>query len=202
MRPRSPTPCSESAKVHKELKVGDLSHDTRITLAHPAQEVDWESCTNLLTDYGLTLPTEAQWEYACRAGTTGAWSVDPEHFVEFANVADAAGKRAGMRWQFEPWDDGYVTTAPVGSFRANPFGLFDIHGNVWEWCQDPYGHYFAPVGHGDGRRAYGNGSEDRVLRGGGFMDPARSATSYHRRHHVPTFRLESVGLRAARQLAR
>jgi formylglycine-generating enzyme required for sulfatase activity len=183
-----------------EMKVGELAHGRPITLAHPVQQVDWRSCTELLAAHGLVLPTEAQWEYACRAGTEGAWSVDIGRFVEFANVADAAGKRAGMRWNFDPWDDGHIVTAPVGSYRPNPLGLHDMYGNVWEWCQDPYGDYSAPVAAGDGHRLYGNGSGDRILRGGGFADPSAIGTSYHRRHPVWTFRTEFVGLRAARRL--
>jgi formylglycine-generating enzyme required for sulfatase activity len=75
-----------------------------------------------------------------------------------------------------------------------------MYGNVWEWCLDPYGDYAAPVAAGDGHRSYGNGSGDRIVRGGGFADPSAIGTSYHRRHPVWTFRTEFVGLRAARCL--
>lgn len=92
------------------------------------------------------LPTEAEWEYACRAGTeTMYWMGDRTSLLaDVANVPDQSLARSyresGQRLDYEvlETDDGFAGTAPVGSFRANPFGLYDVHGNVWEWCQDSY----------------------------------------------------------------
>ncbi len=87
-----------------------------------------------------SLPTEAQWEYACRAGTTTAWysGEDPSALQHVANLADAAFKRefAATQRRTLAWDDGYEFTAPVGKFRPNAFGLYDMHGNVGEYCRD------------------------------------------------------------------
>jgi formylglycine-generating enzyme required for sulfatase activity len=91
------------------------------------------------------LPTEAQWEYACRAGTKSRfwWGSSEEEAGRYANVPDAAGQRA-WRKQLGPsfkTDDGYVAAAPVATYRSNPWGLFDMLGNVSEWCNEWYGYY-------------------------------------------------------------
>ncbi len=85
------------------------------------------------------LPTEAEWEYFCRAGTTTrfAWGDALAESQFYANVWDARTKTefAGL-WESFPGDDGHRVSAPVGSYRPNPWGLYDVHGNVWEWCAD------------------------------------------------------------------
>ncbi len=91
----------------------------------------------------VRLPSEAQWEYACRAGTVTLypWGVQPEDGKGWCNAADVS---AGMKFPglttFN-WDDGYVFTSPVGKFKANAMGLYDMTGNAWQWCSDWYGSY-------------------------------------------------------------
>ena len=115
---------------------------------HPVVNVSWNDavafCKWLSKKEGKTyrLPTEAEWEYACRAGTTTRYSSgdDPETLAEAGNVADATFKEKFPKGGYTiKASDGYVYTAPVGKFKPNAFGLYDMHGNAWQWCSDWYG---------------------------------------------------------------
>ena len=120
--------------------------------SHPVVLVSWNDaqafCNWRTKEEGVRyrLPTEAEWEYAARAGTnTRYWTgSDPESMSNAANGPDATYReheqRRGSRLSYTTlrYRDGFVDTAPVASFRPNPFGLYDIHGNVWEWCADSY----------------------------------------------------------------
>jgi formylglycine-generating enzyme required for sulfatase activity len=128
------------------------------------------------------LPTEAEWEYACRAGSNKPWSYVENgwHLQFLGNTADTA-----MRARFPsygvtaPWNDGFAFTAPVGSFAPNPFGLYDMHGNVYELCQDWFSlNGYAPdavvdpQGPPSGKR--------RIKRGGSFAHEYTSSRSASR----------------------
>lgn len=106
---------------------------------HPVESVSWQEATELLRTHGLELPSEWQWEHACRAGTDTQywWGDRPEDAYGVENVLDPAAQsflNAGSRSGF---DDGYTVHAPVGSFKPNAFGFFDMLGNVGELCRNP-----------------------------------------------------------------
>ncbi|MBL8727647.1 MAG: SUMF1/EgtB/PvdO family nonheme iron enzyme, partial [Planctomycetes bacterium] len=168
---------------------------------HPADSMDWEMANRCLEQHGLVLPTEAQWEYGCRAGTTTTYWSGPEakDLQGCANVHDqTSGKRQPGRGIPAPITDGFTAIAPVGSFRANAFGLYDVHGNVWEWCRDWYGDYVAEVRNGDGYRLVGSSSGDRVRRGGSYFHVPSSARSASRDTSAPSIRSANLGCRPAR----
>ncbi len=129
----------------------------------------------------LTFPTEAQWEYLCRAGTTTAWTMgaNKSDLVRFAKLGSAECPKdwIGVPGITEPWLDGFGNeTSAVGTFESNAFGLFDVHGNLSEWCRDFYWSYDTPTEKGTGLRAGDSG--ERQARGGnygGAADAARSA---------------------------
>jgi formylglycine-generating enzyme required for sulfatase activity len=103
---------------------------------------DWLSAKDAPRHYRL--PTEAEWEWACRAGTTTAWSWgdDAAGVTRFANVADRSDLAANPKWSVFPIDDdGFHGSAPVASFFPNPWGLYDMVGNVGEWVEDGYAPY-------------------------------------------------------------
>ena len=111
---------------------------------HPVVNVSWNDavafCTWLSKKSGRTviLPTEAQFEYANRAGTSTAyqWGDDPDDGKGWCNAADQTAKKQFPDWPVFNWDDGYTFTSPVGKFKPNGFGLYDMHGNAWQWCAD------------------------------------------------------------------
>jgi len=119
----------------------------------PVEQVSWNDCVRFCESSGLRLPTEAEWEYACRAGTTTAYS--------FGDTITEKQARFGS-------GDGPVA---CGSFPANPWGFHDMHGNVWEWVEDEYGEYPKEGGTEVARTADGG---TRVLRGGGWSGGGRS----------------------------
>ncbi|MCA8956948.1 MAG: SUMF1/EgtB/PvdO family nonheme iron enzyme [Planctomycetes bacterium] len=176
------------------------------TLRHPVEQVSYPECQEAMRRLGLVLPTEAQWEYACRAGTHTVYSTgnEPASLRGFANILDAAnGRKFGRR--LEPdFDDGYRFHAPVGSYRANGFGLHDMHGNVWETCRDwKSADYRTPVRSGDGLRLVPERlRREIVARGGSFEFDSSITSCGQRSSSTPEHHFNTQGLRAARSLQR
>ena len=151
-------------------------------LRHPVEQVSYEECEDVLLRLGLTLPTEAQWERAARAGTTTPWwcGESPEAFLAIENLADrTANVASGVDAPDERRDDGWAGPAPVGTWPANPFGLHDVVGNVAEWCRDLIAAYSEPALPGDGLRC-GVIEGLRVIRGGDYRVAPRQARSAYR----------------------
>ncbi|MDJ0633777.1 MAG: SUMF1/EgtB/PvdO family nonheme iron enzyme [Xenococcaceae cyanobacterium MO_188.B29] len=145
---------------------------------HPVEQVSWdeavEFCQRLSqqTGKGYRLPSEAEWEYACRAGTT-----TPFHFGETITT-DLANYEGNYTYANEPKGQYREETTPVGSFSPNAFGLYDMHGNVWEWCEDNWHDNYNGAS-ADGS-AWRSGSDNlKVLRGGSwFYYPVNCRSAY------------------------
>jgi formylglycine-generating enzyme required for sulfatase activity/serine/threonine protein kinase len=146
---------------------------------HPVVNVSWRDaaafCTWLTWKEGklYRLPTEAEWEYACRAGTTTLFSSgdDPEGLAAIANVSDETAKGKIPGGPTIKGRDGFLFTAPVGSFAPNGFGLFDMHGNVRELCGDWFADdYYANSPDAD-PHGFSTG-DSHVIRGGGWNSSA------------------------------
>ncbi|MEW6735590.1 MAG: bifunctional serine/threonine-protein kinase/formylglycine-generating enzyme family protein, partial [Acidobacteriota bacterium] len=161
----------------------------------PVEQVSWEEaqefCARLSRKTGkrYSLPTEAQWEYACRAGTTTPFAfgetVTAEQVNYNGNYPYAGAPKGIYREQ----------TTVVGSLGvANGFGLYDMHGNVWEWCMDIYGNYHAASSDANN---WTEGSNEilRVLRGGCWHNLASFCRSAYRNRNLPVFRNLNLGFR-------
>ena len=164
-----------------------LSEAYRITEKDGRIEVTWDRTAN-----GYRLPTESEWEYAARAGTTTPFNTGENISAEQTNFYGTYPYRDGRSQLYRG------ETVPITSFSANAWGLFNMHGNVWEWCWDRYGRYPAadlsdnPTGPDVGRY--------RVNRGGGFNDFGKHLRSAYRAAHNPENKTFNLGMRLARNV--
>jgi formylglycine-generating enzyme required for sulfatase activity len=177
---------------------------------HPVLMISWNDaeafCRWLSTKEGRTyrLPTEAEWEYAARAGTTTPWwtGSDPGALATAANTADAALRaRVPKAGWAAGWSDGFPFLAPVGSYRPNALGLYDMTGNAWEWCHDWYDADYYASSPPDDPTGPEIGSF-RTIRGGGWFNDARQNRSAQRIYFNPTFRYCLLsGFRVVREIS-
>ncbi len=205
-----------TTKYHFEETQGIVWHDLSV-LGYkqrdndPVACVSWDDVTayahwlSAKTGKHYRLPSEGEWEYAARGGSTTArfWGDDRQSACLYANIGDlTAAKRFG--WRDDPQyhfmcTDGYAMYAPVGSFKPNAFGLYDVQGNVYEWVQDCFSETNAGAPTDGGARSTGDCTQ-RSLRGGGFgYYPHYERTSF-RIGTKPDYHSFLLGFRLARDL--
>jgi formylglycine-generating enzyme required for sulfatase activity len=176
--------------------------------SHPVTCVSWNDAvayTKWLaekTGKSYRLPTEAEWEFAARSGTTTArfWGDDPERACQYGNVADQKTKAQishAANWVIHGCSDGHPYTSPRSTFRQNSYGLFDMLGNVWEWVEDCWNDSYrnAPV---DGSAWLTGACGQRVARGGAWNSPPKSVRASTRNRNVNSYRDYSFGFRVVR----
>ncbi|MEJ2200329.1 MAG: SUMF1/EgtB/PvdO family nonheme iron enzyme, partial [Desulfuromonadaceae bacterium] len=174
----------------------------------PVVQVSWEQARGFadwLTEqsggqYRFRLPTEAEWEYACRARTSWErfWGNESDSACKFANVYDRVARREDpCPWQHHDCDDDFVTTAPVGYYFPNPLGLYDMLGNVWEWTADSYD----PQAYRRHARQnpLSSAGATRVRRGGSWADSPGSIRCGNRGKRSPDRENSQVGFRVLLQ---
>lgn len=176
---------------------------------HPVVNVTWNDAQALARWLSRTeghhyrLPTEAEWEYACRAGTRTRYphGDDPRGLLKTANTFDQEAAAFRPRWQQHalPGSDGRAFTAPVGSYAPNAFGLHDMLGNAWEWVADWHGDtYYAHSPSSDPQGPNQGGV--RVRRGGSWHTWAFYARCGFRNWNTPQTRYTLVGMRLVREI--
>ena len=149
------------------------------------------------------LLSEAEWEYAARAGSVTRFSYGDdlkyERLCGYGNGADLTGKEKYSWWTVAPCRDRHVNTAPVGTYKPNEFGLYDMHGNVREWVEDCWNGSYR--GAPDDGSAWTRGDcGRRVLRGGSWDDVPGNLRSANRGRNVTGGRLDDFGFRVGRTL--
>jgi formylglycine-generating enzyme len=177
------------------------------TGTHPVTCVSWNdakayaSWLSTKAGHGYRLPSASEWEYAARTGAEAVqpWNPDGSDACANANVADASAVHRYPGWNVFACDDGYVNTAPVGSFKTNAWGLNDMLGNVFQWTEDCWSADYADAPTDGSARMDGNCSEHELRGGSWFSTPAYVKASY-RNHFAADYRTSSVGIRLVRDI--
>ena len=208
---------SQTVVTNAQFRQFQKDHDSRNYAGHslngdgqPAVYVSWVDANNFSQwlagqnggQYKFRLPTEAEWEYACRAGseTSRYWGEDASRACIYENVADyTAQKQLGIKPVHE-CDDGYATTAPAGSFRPNALGLYDMLGNVLQWCADIYGvDSYVRHDRNNPQNTDESMGQSRVIRGGCWRGSADSIRCAIRRSGLPDSMKDDLGFRIVRE---
>lgn len=175
---------------------------------HPVTCTSWNDAAayarwlSAKSGHRYRLPSASEWEYAARAGAESARPWEPRGGAgacEYANVADQSAARRYPGWDTFACDDGYVNTAPVGSFKANAFGLNDMLGNVFEWTADCWHDDYVGAPTNGSARVDGDCTE-RELRGGSWFSSPPYVRSSYRNRFAADYRTSSVGFRLVRQM--
>jgi formylglycine-generating enzyme required for sulfatase activity len=175
--------------------------------SHPVLCVSWNDARayaqwlSRKTGRRYRLPTEAEWEYAARAGggASRPWGDDPAQACRFANVADQSRFQTFGFGQKHECTDGHYFTAPAAGYLPNRFGLYDMIGNVWEWTEDCWNASYAGAP-ADGSARLGGDCTQRALRGGSWSTAPNFARSATRYRNAADFRDNLTGFRLARTL--
>jgi formylglycine-generating enzyme required for sulfatase activity len=177
----------------------------------PVVFVGWEDASSFAQwlmgqnggQYTFRLPTEAEWEYAARAGTVTVryWGDDPSRACEFENVADETAARLWAWEEVHECNDSYAATAPVGTFKPNGLGLHDMLGNVWEWCGDNYSIdiYNKHERNNPVCSSVAGCGSDKVIRGGHWNSGPRGVRSTDRGSGLPDGMNDDLGFRLVRE---
>jgi len=186
-------------------KPGDYAGaDPTPTLMLPVAGIHWHDAADFALRIGALLPTEAQWEYANRAGSTSIWWFGDD-FLGIqgkANICDAAVARAGFNLAVMETeiDDGYIQFSPIGNYDPNAFGLHDTLGNALEWCRDFFQYYASVDARGAEGARDGPPGPTRVVRGGQWGSGRKTLRSSQRAAETPESRGMPNGLRISRRV--
>jgi len=175
---------------------------------HPVTCVSWNDAKayarwlSKKVGHRYRLPSASEWEYAARVGGEAVqpWGADGSTACAAANVADASAAQRYPGWSVFTCSDGYVNTAPVGSFKANSFGLNDMLGNVFQWTEDCWRADYTGAPIDGSARSDGDCSEHELRGGSWFSTPAYVRANY-RNHFAADYRTSSVGIRLVRDIS-
>ena len=194
-----------------EAVVGRNPATFRLGANHPVETVSWHDavafCQRLteLTELAFRLPSEAEWEYACRAGTTTPFHFGPTITTDLANYRgtdwDYGGQTISGSYGSGPKGVYREQTTPVGLFPPNAFGLYDMHGNVWEWCADHYHDSYEGAPTDNTPWLSSDERTNRLLRGSAWSLPPQYCRSTYRIDRSPVNRNLTIGFRVVGLLA-
>ena len=183
------TNCSNRSIIHPILQIIRITLLSKQVSRDDIQEFI-QTLSQLKSGVTFQLPTEAQWEYACRAGTATPFSFGENMTSEQVNYNGEYSYKKGF---FQKKDLSRGKTLAVQSLPANPWGLYEMHGNVWEWCRDAYSDLSSEAC----TDPYNSSGDYRVLRGGSWINRGRACRSAYRGNYRPVRRYNYYGFRLA-----
>jgi sulfatase modifying factor 1 len=169
---------------------------------HPVVNVSWQDAKAMASWLSrknsrvFRLPSEAQWEFACRAGKKDVrfWGDSPQSACSYANIADQSARNKYKDIAIHDCNDGFIDASPTGSFQPNAFGFYDLLGNVWEWCEDWYGENYYQMSPLKNPQGPSSGNY-RVMRGGFWLSGPNDVRCANRSREIPRGRADTYGFR-------